>query len=100
MKGGEHGALGGRDEPGKGGWNLGLCSALKLPMSLPGPQLCGAKGGPHRGDRDGDEHGEGVPSGRPPGKATKGPQGLCLRRCSQVSRAPCRSLWEPRDKPT
>lgn len=50
MKGGEHGALGGRDELGKGGWNLGLCSALKLPASLPGPQLCGAKGGPHGGD--------------------------------------------------
>ena len=69
MKGGEHGALCGKDELGKGGWNLGLCSALKLPASLPGPQLCGAKGGPHGGDRGGDEHGEGVPSGRPSGKA-------------------------------
>lgn len=100
MKGGEHGALGGRDELGKGGWNLGLCSALKLPASLPGPQLCGAKGGPYSGDRGGDEHGEGVPSGRPPGKASKGPQGRCLRRGSQGSLAPCRSRWAPRDKPT
>ena len=100
MKGGENGALDGRDELGKGGWNLGLCSALKLPASLPGPQLCGAKRGPHGGDRGGAEHGEGVPFRRPLRMAALGPQGQRLRCGSQGSRAPCRWRLAPRDKPT
>ena len=84
MKGGEHGALGGRDELGKGGWNLGLCSALKLPASLPGPQLCGAKGGPHGGDGAGTSTEKGSSLG---GLWARPPRGHMGGICVAVPRA-------------
>lgn len=84
MKGGEHGALGGRDELGKGGWNLGLCSALKLPASLPGPQLCGAKGGPHGGTGAGTSTERGSPPG---GLQARPPRGRRVGVCVAVPRA-------------